>query len=108
VELSQWFRVSFGEHSVYRHAAPPGQVEWRDEFAWGDVIRVCLEAQDFTGADSLYIFVRRRSESYVIPLEAERGQEVFAELIRRKLFDAELAIRAASITEGLFCWPEAG
>ncbi len=62
--------------------------------------------RDFLEPDSLYVFVRQRPESYAIPMEAEGGLELFDELIRRKLFDAELAIRAAMATEGLFCWPE--
>jgi hypothetical protein len=33
------------------------------------------------------------------------GPELLDELIRRGLFDAKVAIEAASATEGLFCWP---
>jgi hypothetical protein len=39
-------------------------------------------------------------------MEAEGGQALLDEIIRRKLFPAELAIRAATTPEGLFCWPE--
>jgi hypothetical protein len=39
-------------------------------------------------------------------MDAEGGQALLDEIIRRKLFPAELAIRAATATEGLFCWPE--
>jgi len=106
MELSQWYHVRFDEHGVYRSVAPPGKEAWNDQFAWSDVVRVCFEAGDFLESDSLYIFTRQRPESYAIPLEAEGGPELFNELIRRKLFDAELAIRAATAPEGLFCWPE--
>jgi len=106
MELSHWFRVRFDEQGVYRNVAPPDKAPWSDQFAWSDVVRVCFEARDFLESDSLYIFVRHRPESYAIPMEAEGGQALLDELIRRKLFDAELAIRAATTPEGLFCWPE--
>jgi hypothetical protein len=106
MELSHWFHVRFDEHRVYRNVSPPGKPAWSDQFAWSDVVRVCFEAGDFLESDSLYIFTRQRPESYVIPMEAEGGQALLDEIIRRKLFPAELAIRAATATEGLFCWPE--
>jgi hypothetical protein len=43
MELSQWFHVRFDEHGVYRRAEPPGKEPWSDQFAWADVMRVCLE-----------------------------------------------------------------
>ncbi len=101
-----WYHVRFDEHGVFRKAEPPGAKSWNDQFEWSDVIRVCFEATDFLQSDNLYIFIRQRPESYVIPMEAEGSAELFDELIRRKLFDAELAIRAASAVEGLYCWPE--
>jgi len=107
MELSQWYHVRFDDHGVYRNVAPPGKEAWGDQFAWSDVVRVCFEAGDFLEPDSLYVFVRQRPESYAIPLEAEGGQALLDELIRRRLFPAELAIRAATATEGLLCWPEA-
>jgi hypothetical protein len=56
-------------------------------------------------SDGIYVFTRERPESYVIPVEASGGAHFFDELITRRLFGAELAIEAASTTEGLFCWP---
>ncbi|MGQ0602486.1 MAG: hypothetical protein ACT4QE_12430 [Anaerolineales bacterium] len=60
--------------------------------------------EGFLGSDKLYVFRQQRPESYVVPLEAEGAQDLLGELIRRKLFDAEIAITAES-SEGLFCWP---
>lgn len=106
MDLSRWFHVRFDEQHVFCQAEPPGAKPWSDQFAWGDVVRVCFEVTDFLQPDNLYVFVRQRPESYVIPMEAEGGPTLLDELIRRKLFDAELAIKAASAVEGLYCWPE--
>lgn len=42
-------------------------------------------------------------ESYAIPLAADGTAALVGELIRRDLFDGDLAIQASS-AEGLFCW----
>lgn len=103
--MPDWFQSWFDEHHIYRRAEPPNGEAWSDSLAWADVARVCLEMEDFLGADSLYIFTHQRPESYVFPLATAGGQAVLAELIRRQLFDAELAIEAA-MGEGLYCWPK--
>jgi hypothetical protein len=66
---------------------------------------VCFKAEEFLVSDGIYIFIEGRPQSYAIPLEARGGQELWSELIERGLFDAELAIQAATSTGGLFCWP---
>ena len=58
-------------------------------------------------SDGIYVFTSERPQSFVIPTEADGGLEVWNELVRRGLFDAELAIKAALAEEGLFCWPVA-
>ena len=40
------------------------------------------------------------------PQTAASDQAFWDEIRSRGLFDAEVAIKAASATEGLFCWPE--
>jgi hypothetical protein len=57
-------------------------------------------------SDGIYVFTTLRPESFVIPAEASGGAALWNEIVRRGLFDAELAIEAASASEGLFCWPE--
>lgn len=99
------FHFWFDDQGVYRRVESPNGEPWSDSLAWGDVIRVCLEMEDFLGTDSLYIFTRQRPESYVFPLASEGGSALLGELVRRQLFDGELAIQAAS-GEGLYCWPE--
>lgn len=99
----EWYRVSFDERGVKRAASPPGRPAWEDQVAWAELVRVCLEMEGLFGSDSLYLFTRQRPESYTIPLEAVGAPELLGELVRRGLFDGELALRAAS-AEGLFCW----
>src|SRR5262245_60347146 len=103
--MLDWFQCWFDEQGVYRRAEPPNGEAWNDSLAWADIIRVCLEMEDFLGSDSLYIFTRHRAESYVFPLAGPGGSDLLGELIRRQLFDANLAIKAAS-GEGIYCWPE--
>jgi hypothetical protein len=105
-DAENWYQVRFDDHTVYRAAQPPGGEAWHDTFAWDDVMRVCFEVEDFTGADGLYIFTRHRPESYAVPMFAEGAADLLQELIRRGLFDAQLALDAANAESGLFCWPE--
>ncbi len=103
-----WYRVRFDDDQVHRAAQPPGGEAWADNFAFADIERVCFEVEDFTGADGLYIFTRLRPESYAIPMFALGAPDLLQELIRRGLFDAQLAIDAATAEAGLFCWPPGG
>ena len=98
-----WYQVSFDEHGVRRAAQPPGRPAWEDQAAWTDLVRVCLEMEGLFGSDTLYLFTRQRPESYAIPLEAEGASALLGELVRRGLFDGELALQAAAAPEGLFC-----
>jgi hypothetical protein len=100
-----WYHVSFNETTVFLDVSPPGSEGWKDQFQWKDVIRVCFQLGDLWVSDEIYIFTNKRPESYVIPTEAEGGPEFWGEIIRRDLFDAELAIEIASATEGIYCWP---
>lgn len=102
--LDRWFRVAFDESGVTVDVAPPGGPGLTQSFAWASVIRVCLKLEAF-GEDGIYIFTSERPQSYVIPVQATGGGPFFDELLRRGLFAADLAIEAASATEGIFCWP---
>ena len=101
-----WFKVKHDDSAVSLEVAPPGQARWTAQFQWSDIVRVCFEASDLFTSDGIYIFTSARPESYVIPIEAEGGAELWNELIHRQLFDASLAIQAATETETLHCWPE--
>ena len=52
------------------------------------------------------MFTGIRPEDHVIPTEADGGETILPELIDRKLYDAELAILAAGLTEGMLCHPD--
>jgi hypothetical protein len=105
--LSEWYNLSFDDISVYRDVRPPGGEAWKDHFEWKDIIRICFQTGDLYSSDELYIFVTDRKESYLIPMEADGGLELWGEIIDHGLFDAELAIKIATVSEqGLYCWPE--
>ena len=103
--LDKWFAVEFDEETVRMDASPPGRKAWHQEFRWSDIERVCFKAEDLGMSDGIYVFTKTRPESYVIPTEAKGGAQFWGEIIAKGLFDAELAVEAASATEGFFCWP---
>jgi hypothetical protein len=105
VGMIDWFVVMTDDSSVSLSVSPPGRSAWQAVIPWDSVIRVCFEAAGFLASDDLYIFTSLRPESLLIPTEADGGQELLRELIRRGLFDASLAITAAQAHEGIFCWP---
>ena len=104
-KLAEWYHVHFDDRAVYRDVAPPGAEPWSDEFAWGDVVRVCFLTGSLFESDELYIFTSMREESYVVPTEAAGGQALVDELLRRELFSTEMMIEAVGTEGQLFCWP---
>ena len=90
---------------VHLNVAPPGQEPWASPFEWATVIRVCFKGEGLLASDGIYVFTSTRPESHVIPTEASGGEDFWNEILSRGLFDAELAITAATTPEGLFCWP---
>lgn len=103
--LDVWFRVTWYDDGVTLDVTPPGRNAWTATFPWASVLRVCFEAEGLGTSDGIYVFTSLRPESFAIPVEASGGRELWNEIVRRQLFDAELAIEAASASEGLFCWP---
>jgi hypothetical protein len=101
-----WFRVTFDETSIYLDVSPPSRDPWQARIEWARVIRICFKSGDLFSSDDIYIFTDERPESRVIPTEAAGGPDLWNEIIRRGLFDAELAIRAASSIDRLFCCPQ--
>jgi hypothetical protein len=88
--------------------SPPGRQPWQADIPWDSVVRVWFEAEGPLDSDSLYVFTSLRAESWVIPAEADGGQQLIDELIRRDLLNARRAIEAAYAHHGLFCWPPVG
>jgi hypothetical protein len=104
--LDAWYNVRVDEKGITRDVHPRGREPWTDFVAWDKIIRVCFKtAVDFFNSDEIYIFTSERPESYVIPTEASGGLEAWNEIIRRGLFDAELAIKMASKSGKIACWP---
>jgi hypothetical protein len=66
---------------------------------------VCFKAEGLEASDGIYVFTTLRPESFAIPVEASGGTALWREIVKRGLFSAELAVTAASATEGSFCWP---
>jgi len=97
--LHEWFFVTFDDRVVRMRVEPPDREPWDAEFTWASVVRVCFVAEDLYASDEIYVFTTQRPESYSIPTEAHGGADLWSEILRRKLFDAELAIEAAP-TEG--------
>ena len=105
--LSEWYYVSFDNMNVYRDVRPPGGDSWKDQFEWKDIIRICFQTGDLFSSDELYIFIKDKKESFLIPMEAKGGLELWGEIIDLKLFDADLGIQIATEADGmLHCWPE--
>jgi hypothetical protein len=105
MQLTSWFHVTFDETKIYLDVRPPGQEFWKAEIGWAEIIRICYQAHDYTMSDELYLFTNKRKESYLIPVEADGGLDLWNELVKRNLFDPELAIRIAMTHEGIFNWP---
>ena len=109
MELREWYHVLISEDGFSLAVAPPDRKPWQAKIHWDDIIRVCFKAEDFLVSDGIYVFIKQRPESFAIPSEADGSDLLIGELLKRKLFDAELMIQAASAKSGVFCWPpEAG
>ena len=104
-DLEEWFHVSFDKERIYWDVRPPSKEAWDDKLEWEDVIRVCFKPGSVFQPDEFYIFSHERPESYVVPLEADGGLELWNEIVERGLFSASLAIKVMSKTTGLYCWP---
>jgi hypothetical protein len=105
--LADWFKTSFDGHGITLDVSTPGYNPWQARIEWARIVRVCFKTGDFLESDDIYIFTDERPESYLVPTEAAGGLDLWNEIIRRGLFDAELAIRAAtSPGDELFCDPD--
>jgi hypothetical protein len=101
----EWFRVTCEDEAIHLSVDPPGQDLWSVDIPWEAIIRVCLKAEDEATSDGIYVFTDLGEDSVAIPVEAVGGAELRDELVRRGLFDADLAETATAATIGLYCWP---
>ena len=104
--MEDWYKVYLNGETITIDVRPPGGEAWSVEINWSDIERICYKTADFLESDEIYLFVKGREESYLIPIEADGGTNLWFDIIERKLFDAELAIAAAVADEGAVnCWP---
>ena len=101
----EWFKLP-RDTAIY-WTFPAARDPWRTRIEWARIVRICFKSGDFPESDEIYIFTDERPESRLIPIDASGGYELWQEVLRRKLFDAELAIRVATSPGGeLFCDPD--
>ncbi|HEY9620691.1 MAG TPA: hypothetical protein V6C78_09995 [Crinalium sp.] len=105
VPLREWYSVSFDDRAISLQVSPPNGIAWEEIISWERIIQVCFKTGDWMESDEIYLFTDERPESYVIPTEAAGGRALWSEILARKLFDAEMAIQAATTTHKLFCSP---
>ncbi len=103
--LSEWYKIAFDHWQISLDIELPSGEARQDRIQWDDIQRVCFAPGDFLESDEIYIFVNHRPESFRIPVEAAGGFELWMEIIRRGLFDAQLALQATAANAGVFCWP---
>ncbi len=103
--LDAWFLVSFDNEFISLEVSPPNRSAWTAQIEWKRINRVCFKAGDLYNPDEIYIFTDERPESYLIPTEANGGDALWEEILKRNLFNAETAIEAATSTNKLFCCP---
>ncbi|MBI4780821.1 MAG: HEAT repeat domain-containing protein [Oscillatoriophycideae cyanobacterium NC_groundwater_1537_Pr4_S-0.65um_50_18] len=106
--LREWYFVGFDDRAIALQVCPPNGIAWEKTIAWERIIQVCFKTGDWMESDEIYLFTDERPESYVIPTEAEGGRALWSEILARQLFDAEMAIQAATTTHELFCSPLQG
>jgi hypothetical protein len=102
----KWFEVDCDTDTITISRRKMFFLKSVTEISWSRIIRVCFLAGDHIKFDEVYLFTDERPESYVIPMDSFGGLQLWSEIIERGLFDAELAIKAASTsTDELMCWP---
>ena len=100
-----WYSISFDEQTISLDVRPPDLDSWKAVIRWEDIIRVCYKTGEFLEPDDIYIFIRNREHSYRIPSTAMNAEELWTEIIRRELFDAEVAIQLMTTSNEMQCFP---
>jgi len=102
--IENWYEVTFDGMYIYRNVEAPGSEPWSDKLKWVDIDKICFTAERNIYTDDIAIFTLGRPESYLIPIEAKGGNELWSEILDRGLFDHDLAIKALTSTSGSYCW----
>ncbi|MGY5859380.1 MAG: hypothetical protein RTU63_08415 [Candidatus Thorarchaeota archaeon] len=105
--MMKWFEVDYDTDTITIRRRRFFFLKTVTEISWSRIIRVCFLAGDHIKFDEVYLISDERPESYVIPMDSYGGLQLWNEIIERGLFDAELAIKAASSSsDELLCWPQ--
>ena len=103
----KWFEVDYDAESITISRRKLFLLKAVTEISWSRIIRICFLGGDHIKFDELYIFTDERPQSYIIPMDAYGALQLWSEIIKRGLFDAEIAIQAASASsDELLCWPQ--
>lgn len=101
--LDSWYFIRCDDEKMVldvRTADP-----WLVEIRWDEIERVCLIPGDFLMTDEVYVFVRGRANSYVVPLDAHGGAELMGAM-PASVCPYELRIAFATGDPGQqFWWP---
>ncbi|MGY5872908.1 MAG: hypothetical protein RTV72_11725 [Candidatus Thorarchaeota archaeon] len=102
----KWFEVDYDADTITISRRKALFLKSVTKISWFRIIRVCFLVGDHIKFDEVYLFTDERPESYVVPMDSFGGLQLWGEIIERGLFDAELAIKAASaFSNELLCWP---
>ncbi len=104
--LSDWYQVSFDDSQISISAQPPGKDSWEQSITWVSIIRVLWKGEGGLTSDGVYLFTSERSESYVVPTDAEGGDSFVEELITRGYFSSNKFTEAVLNPYGIYCWPD--
>ncbi len=100
-----WYSISFNEQTISFDVRPPNLSPWNATIRWDEISRVCYKTGEFPEPDDIYIFVRNREHSYRIPSTATNAEDLWAEILRRDLFDAEVAVQLLTTSNEIQCFP---
>lgn len=110
-----WYKVYFDDNHIYRDVIPPdyrswrkgwkkiSQEPWKDKISWVDIDQIFFVATDLYDSDEILFQMRDNDKHFLsIPVEAIGGNELWLEILNRKLFDEKLALEAMTSTGGIF------
>ncbi len=100
-----WYSISFDEQKISLDVRPPNLSPWKATIEWEKISRVCYKTGEFLEPDDIYIFVKDREQSYRIPSNAHNTEKLWSEILRRGLFDAEVAVQLMTTSDELRCYP---
>ncbi len=105
--MPAWFRVTPSPAALHMEVRPPGRPAWEARLPWETIERVCLRRGGFLQPDEVYLFVRGREASYLVPLDCAGAESLVKALLARGLVSAaEWTDCLSGRGPALRCWPE--